>query len=621
MRRLASILSITALIVILSVAVKANAQITDERDIPKGYTPIYTIEDLYGINNDLRGNYILMADIDMSETAEGGDWDFGYGWRPIGYEREAYDNVETFSGIIDGNGHRITNLCFYGSLPYRFIGLIAESYGTIKNLALENISISILSDSKTLYCGGIVAMQYGEISSCYVTGSINVIENPNAASYLREWNGYIGGVAGTDNFYGYYVNDCYTAVDIYGNQAGGVIGYFNHNTGAQSCYAIGKVTGEKAGPISYNGTNKNCYYLKEKGKEETTTGLSGAQMKLVKCFVGFDFDDIWFLDKNSPYPYPQLRECPQVRIESVTMKALPKKTIYGLKEDLDVAGAMITINYEDDYSVDVPLDKSMCSYKMSKGTQIVTVDYYGVKTTFEITVGTEKEILTVKSSTTEMAVGDSFTFKAEFNGTDSIEYSSSNSKVLSINKKSGVAKAVKAGTVTVTIAAGSQEKSIEVKVTKSADGKNEKGEAENEDSEPDFEVEVGESFKLPIKKATSRTITSSDKAVVSVTKKGKVTAIAPGTATITVKDKNGRKLIDTFVIFVLGEEEPDFEIEVGETMRLVLKKGYSAESSNNEYATVSDKGVITGVKAGTATIAVYNQNGKQIEKYTVEVTE
>lgn len=56
--------------------------------VPSGYTPIYTIEDLYGINDDLDGNYILMNDIDLSETKPGGEWDSGNGWTPIGTVKE-----------------------------------------------------------------------------------------------------------------------------------------------------------------------------------------------------------------------------------------------------------------------------------------------------------------------------------------------------------------------------------------------------------------------------------------------------------------------------------------------------------------------------------------------------
>ena len=71
------------------------SSVSAEESIPDGYTPIRTIEDLYGINNDLSGNYILMNDIDMTEdTAPGGDWDInGTGWEPIGSSADEYSKA------------------------------------------------------------------------------------------------------------------------------------------------------------------------------------------------------------------------------------------------------------------------------------------------------------------------------------------------------------------------------------------------------------------------------------------------------------------------------------------------------------------------------------------------
>ena len=42
-------------------------------EIPEGYTPIKSVDDLYGINNNPEGSYILMNDIDLSQTAAGGN--------------------------------------------------------------------------------------------------------------------------------------------------------------------------------------------------------------------------------------------------------------------------------------------------------------------------------------------------------------------------------------------------------------------------------------------------------------------------------------------------------------------------------------------------------------------
>ena len=86
-----------------------------------GFIEIRTIEDLYNVRDDLTANYILMNDIDRTEaTAKGGDWDFmGNGWNPIG-SNDIYSNEE-FSGIFDGNGHKINGLRIdVTTLPFGF---------------------------------------------------------------------------------------------------------------------------------------------------------------------------------------------------------------------------------------------------------------------------------------------------------------------------------------------------------------------------------------------------------------------------------------------------------------------------------------------------------------------
>ena len=57
----------------LTASAATKQESNDEREIPEGYTQIYDAADLYAIRNDLEGNYIMMADIDLSEaTAPGG---------------------------------------------------------------------------------------------------------------------------------------------------------------------------------------------------------------------------------------------------------------------------------------------------------------------------------------------------------------------------------------------------------------------------------------------------------------------------------------------------------------------------------------------------------------------
>lgn len=126
-----------------------SAAVYDE--VPEGYTGIYTIDDLYAIRNDLGGNYILMNDIDLSETAPGGDWDNGNGWSPIG----------GFIGTFDGNGYAVKNMHIYDEPNEQYIGLFGKcDYGPggsetlISNLALINVDINVqLNDSEKKVTG------------------------------------------------------------------------------------------------------------------------------------------------------------------------------------------------------------------------------------------------------------------------------------------------------------------------------------------------------------------------------------------------------------------------------------------------------------------------------------
>ena len=103
-------------ILILGLHINANAQ---ETSVPDGYTGIYNIADLSGIRNNPSGKYILMNDIDMTEdTKKGGDWDSGMGWTPI----------EEFSGVLDGNGHKIIGMNIYTNTDSNTERLLAIFY-------------------------------------------------------------------------------------------------------------------------------------------------------------------------------------------------------------------------------------------------------------------------------------------------------------------------------------------------------------------------------------------------------------------------------------------------------------------------------------------------------------
>ena len=127
------------------------------------YIKIYTAEDLANISRDVTGKYILMNDIDLSSVSN---------WAPIRGE-------QSFSGILEGNGHKITgmNINSLVTLPDKtspekqYYGLFAKVSGEIRNLGIENATIN-LDDAS--YHVGILAgnvLEGARITNVYITNS------------------------------------------------------------------------------------------------------------------------------------------------------------------------------------------------------------------------------------------------------------------------------------------------------------------------------------------------------------------------------------------------------------------------------------------------------------------
>ena len=140
--------------------------------------------------------------------------------------------------------------------------------------------------------------------------------------------------------------------------------------------------------------------------------------------------------------------------------------------------------------------------------------------------------------------------------------------------------------------------------------------------------------------ATDKTVTftSSDAAIATVDNTGKVTAVKPGSADITVTTKDGGKpakcalTVTAKQIPVTGVtlDKSTLSLEVGATATLnatiapsnASYKAVSFTSSDDAIATVDDDGLVTAVKAGTADITVESlMDGSKTAKCTLTVTE
>lgn len=132
---------------------------------------ISTVEQLKAIANGLNGHYKLVANIDL-ENEE---------WAPIG-------NASSFTGVLDGNGHTISN--FKVSNQSGYIGLIGYNKGTIKNLIITGTDVNVPAVSQNSYVGTIAGYNKGTIENVQVSGSLLI--NSHSSSYTT----YIGGIAG-----------------------------------------------------------------------------------------------------------------------------------------------------------------------------------------------------------------------------------------------------------------------------------------------------------------------------------------------------------------------------------------------------------------------------------------
>ncbi len=331
-----------------------SAETLDE--VPDGYTGIYTIADLYGIRNNMSGNYILMNDIDLSETAPGGDWDSGNGWKPIGCSSDE----SSFIGIFDGNGHVITNMHIYGTISDDVIGLFGSCDGDIIRTAVVNCDIDItVPRGQGVLVGAICGENNSYIRKCYANGKINVkIDSKANSNYY--YNYYIGGIAGHSGAQNSF-NVCDISVEIDDSTDSSIknlnnfyiAGISGYKAGIYSSdqkyltylYNVGSVkisTNENFSGNCYfgsiapypsvsNGYTKCCYYLNSCSEYpafsdyfnshsystfSNISSLTEGQMKYSSTFTGFDFDKIWTIDSNAEYPYPTLKEVPYVCLNS-----------------------------------------------------------------------------------------------------------------------------------------------------------------------------------------------------------------------------------------------------------------------------------------------------------------
>ncbi len=235
---------------------------------------ITNVTELQNMNLYLDAHYIIMNDIDASETRT---WNAGAGFVPVG----GYYYQTSFKGYLDGQNFTISDLYINVPTDTDPVGLFRSSYdplltySNLKNIILENIDYHVGG-----FAGALTGINNRSISNCHSSGTI--IATITGVNPMGGDIG-LGGLVGVNNW---DMMNCSSSCDVTGiNTVGGLIGTNNspdaEDFGMMKCYSTGNVSGEYevggfAGKI-IGGNVYNCYST---GDVYNSSGKSGG-------FVGY----------------------------------------------------------------------------------------------------------------------------------------------------------------------------------------------------------------------------------------------------------------------------------------------------------------------------------------------
>lgn len=300
------------LIFILTFGICSTAFAVD--DIPEGYTPIYTADDLNNVRNNLSGKYILMNHIDLSSFME---------WNRIG----SYETP--FTGELDGNGYSILGFKSNCSLLGRIDNAVVKKLGIVDCAIIETDETA----SNSTILGAFAEHSINStFEKCFVTGSIKPCVRVGMMTVMSSC--CVGGLVGVSRN-STFVN-CYNNAEIHFNydkvnisKIGGLVGEI-YNSNFECCYNAGAVSLENIGEVKSSNTYEGglagsadddslfayCYFKddltfaigKEKSNPNGTKILTNSQMKNKDEFVGFDFVNVW--DMKNEYPLLRTNDVP-----------------------------------------------------------------------------------------------------------------------------------------------------------------------------------------------------------------------------------------------------------------------------------------------------------------------
>lgn len=226
---------------------------------------IYTVEDLLKMGTYLNGDFILMNDIDLS----------GVNWNPIGI------NSAPFTGHLDGNSHKISNLTidtsnYTNRSSFGLFGYI--SFATIEDLVIEDFEFTSENIEKTYYVGALAGIDLTDLSSSTneeplikeITTSGSYVVAKQSSSYPV----YAGGLFGKVSFE--IISNCKNFIGITNaSHAGGLVG-----TATKMMYALNSSNeGQINSTLYAGGLLGKCgtaFYASESSNKADITSVQAA---------------------------------------------------------------------------------------------------------------------------------------------------------------------------------------------------------------------------------------------------------------------------------------------------------------------------------------------------------
>lgn len=518
-----------------------------------------------GIPGNYHGYYFKQTkDLDLSDIVN---------WDPIGYSGSCY-----FAGHYDGDGHTISNVKSTGKNDadgFATAGIFGwTAFGSVKNLTVDQADFQATGINEYSYVGGIAAVAFASsIENC-------TVKNSTLESKRDNNNNCAGGIAGYSTGAG-FVNCASVSNNIQSMAYGG--GFVGENdddndvgdSTYKDCYAVncavtaktqnGSGTSFAGGFIGMIVADTvaltNCYIYKQTLSTEGTSASNVATGVFAAYFFANNGYTASIDTKNCYYS-----EC----------NTTNNKGTATAKEIQDFANGTVAGLLGNAFT------------QGKDGYPVFPVPVTGI---------------TLNHSTLSLAVGGSVALTAALtpeNATDAVVWSSNNTEIAEVSNN-GTVTAKALGTATITAMVGSYTATCEVTVAVPVTGVTLDKETMN--------LTAGSTGTLTAtitpENATNKNLTwtSDNEAVVAVSD-GVVSAVAAGTANITVTTADGGKTA-TCVVTVTrrssSSSRPSYPIT-------------TPDKTENGSVTVTPKSAKRG---SVVTITVTPDAGYVLDKLTV----